>query len=116
MATMNERDEEVLRAVLAERSRDRFAAGFADRATQRWRVAPDARESLDDMVWRGFRRLVPLAAAAMIVLALHNVGRRDRAQGQSTAAALVGLTPAAPAPQTIEDLYELGALGALRGR
>lgn len=113
---MNERNEALLRAVLAERRRDRFAAGFADRATQRWRAARDARESLDDVVLRGFRRLVPLAAAAMIVLALHNVSRRDRAQGQSMAAALVGLTPAAPEPLTIEDVYELGALGTIRGQ
>ena len=113
---MNERDELLVRAVLAERRRDRFAAGFADRAVQRWRAARDAREALDDLVLRGFRRLVPLAAAAMIVLALHNVGRRDRAQGQGMAAALVGLTPAAAEPQTIEDLYELGTLGTIRGQ
>ena len=113
---MNERDEEVLRAALAERRRDRFAAGFADRAIQRWRATRDARESLDDVVLREFRRIVPLAAAAMLVLALHNVGHRDRMPGQSIAAALVGVTPATPAPLTIEDLYELGALGTVRAQ
>jgi len=113
---MNDRDEALLRAVLGERVRDGFAPGFADRAVGRWRAARAAGESLDAVVLRGFQRLLPLAAAALLVLALHNLGYRDRAHGQSIAAALVGLGPTATAAPTLEDLYGLGTLPPLGGQ
>ena len=96
---MNDRDEQDLREMLTERARDRFAPGFADRATTRWR---SDRNAVDATIVRQFRRFGPLAAAAVLLLAAYNVS--DRSDGRSVVASLFGM----PAPITLDAIYQLG--------
>lgn len=106
----NDRDR--LRHVLAEAQRDRFAPGFADRASARWRaeVARGAGTtiSFDAAVTRLFTRLAPFAVAAALLLAVNNV--RHRSEGQSIARALVGASAASPTPSSLDTIYGLGTL------
>jgi len=94
---MNKREERLLREVLAEGRRDRFGPGFADRAAERWRTSRAQGPPLGRAVARQFGRLVPVAAAAALLLAVHNVRLRERSAGQSVVEALFGLPPAAHA-------------------
>jgi ABC-type transport system involved in cytochrome c biogenesis permease component len=109
-----------LRAMLGERQRGTFAPGFADRTVARWRAELAAR-GLDGSValrralahW--FARLVPVAAAAAVLLAAYNV--RHRATGQTALAAMIGVTAtqpsahASPSMRSLDELYGLGSLG-----
>jgi hypothetical protein len=106
---MNERDAQVIRSALAERRRDRFAEGFADRAVARWR----SDRSTEAAMSRQFRRVTTIAAAAVLVLAAYNLRQRRADEGQSVAAALLGITPHATSTprMTIDEIYGLGTLG-----
>ena len=104
---MNERDRQALREIVDVRRRDRFDAGFVDRTVARWRAERSA--SLETVVVGQFRRLVPLAAAAAIILAAYNVAHRQTDQGQTLVAALFGIAPRVANPNvvSIEQLYGL---------
>jgi hypothetical protein len=104
---MNEREEQIIRDALAERTRDHFAEGFADRAAARWRNDRSTEASMA----RQFRRLTAVAAAAVLALAMYNVRHRRADEGQSVAAALLGVTPPTT-PMTIDEIYGLGTLGS----
>ena len=104
---MSERNEQTIKGVLAERRRERFAEGFVDRAVIRWRND----RSTDALMARQFRRLATVAAAAVLVLAVYNVRHRRADEGQSVAAALLGITPPVTPTMTIDEIYGLGALG-----
>lgn len=104
---MNERDEQIIRGALAERRRDHFADGFADRAATRWRND----RSTDAAMARQFRRVTTIAAAAVVLLAAYNVRHRRADEGQSVAAALFGITPRTTPSMTIDEIYGLGTLG-----
>jgi hypothetical protein len=96
---MNDRDEHELREMLNQRARDRFAPGFVNRTTARWRAD---RTAVDATIVRQFRRFGPLAAAAVVLLAVYNVS--DRRDGRSVVASLFGM----PAPITLDAIYQLG--------
>jgi hypothetical protein len=104
---VNEHDTPDVIAALAGERRDRFADGFADRAVQRWRSSLNREPDLASVMGRQARRLVPLAAAATVLLALNNL--RHRASGQSAIAAVFGVTTTAPARTivSIDELYDL---------
>lgn len=104
---MTERDEQLIRDALAAHRRDRFSDGFAARVTERWRRD----RSTDVTMARQFRRFTTIAAAAVLVLAVYNVRHRRADQGQSVAAALLGITPRMAPSITIEEIYGLGAFG-----
>ena len=124
---MTDHDElEALRAVLREQQRDAFAPGFADRAAARWREElsggrVSAESALNRDIGRVFSRMVPIAAAAALLLAFYNV--RHRAAGQNVLGALLGPSGAAVASahassssaantmMPLDEIYGLGALG-----
>lgn len=121
---MNDRNAERLRQVLAESQRERFDAGFADRALARARATDAVGQNTElaiDLV-RYCRRAIPAAIAAALLLAVHNVVR-TRGAGSSTVAAVLGFTPpsstaamrASPASSqaasnviSVESIYGLG--------
>jgi hypothetical protein len=114
---MNDRDERLLREVLAEDRRDRFDAGFAERATARWMARRTAGSPLSSAVVTGFVKLAPFAAAAVVLLALNNMRHRERDRGQTVMQALLGLSPAVesaravtPRSMTLDELYGLGVI------
>jgi hypothetical protein len=108
---MNEHDtRDVIDALAAER-RDRFGDGFADRAVDRWHSARSHDLDLASVMGRQARRLVPLAAAATLLLSLNNL--RHRTSGQSAFAALFGVATTAPTQTivSIDELYGLTSYG-----
>lgn len=111
---MNEQDTSDVIAALAAERRDRFADGFADRAVERWRSSRNRERDLVSVMGRQARRLLPLAAAATMLLALNNL--RHRTSGQSAIAALFGMTTPAPAQTivSIDELYDLTTYGDQR--
>ncbi len=118
-------DFQTIRAALSGRQRDAFAPGFADRATARWRRELSAGRlgvlelTLATAMNRYFRRIVPIAAAAALLLAFHNV--RHRVTGQSMFAALFGppavsvlathASASAYSMASLDELYDLQVLG-----
>ena len=88
-------DDRELERLLREDSAPRFDAGFADRVMARVaadRAARRAAPPLDLVLWRQFRRVVPIAAAASLVLgALNWWAARDT--GASPLAGAAGLPP-----------------------
>lgn len=124
---MTEHEEfQPIRDALASRRRDAFAPGFADRAAARWRRELDAGRlgmmelTLSTSMSRYFLRLIPFAAAAALLLAVHNV--RHRVTGQSVVASLFGPPAAsavvshaavsASAMRSLDELYDLGVPGS----
>ena len=104
---MNERDEQIIRDALAERRRDHFAEGFADRAANAGATIVRLRRR-----WRdSFAVSTTIAAAAVFLLAVYNVRHRRADEGQSVAAALFGITPRTTSSMTIDEIYGLGSLG-----
>ena len=121
--THHPEDQQRLQDMLAGSRRDRFAPGFADRAVARWRAerarAGGAADTVafSASVTRLFLRLAPLAAAAVLVLAMHNVG--NRREGQTVVQALVGasttseeltLTYTSATPGSLDAIYGLGTI------
>ncbi len=111
-----------IRRALSERQRDAFAPGFADRAAARWRQELSAGRlgilelTLSGAMRRYFWRVVPIAAAAALLLAFYNV--RHRASGQSMLASLIGppapttaMSPASASTNVMRPLDELYDLG-----
>jgi hypothetical protein len=121
--THRHEDQQRLQDVLAGSRRDRFDPGFADRAVARWRAervltggAADT-VAFSAAVTRLFLRLAPLAAAAVLVLAVHNVGNRREGQtvaqalfGASTASEVAMLTYTNAAPGSLDAIYGLGTI------
>ena len=105
-------DQERLRRILADGQQERFAPGFAYRATVRWqtvhRHSADGTLQFEAAVARLFIRFAPLAAAAAVILAVDNV--QHRSAGQSIVRALVGAAPPRPIPPSLETIYDLGTL------
>jgi hypothetical protein len=104
---MNERDEQIIHGALTDRTRDQFAEGFVERAVERWRND----RSTEALMARQFRRLATVAAAGTLLLAAYNIRQRRVDEGQSVAAALLGIAPRATPTMTIEAIYGLGTLG-----
>ncbi len=98
--------ERLVRDALADKRRDSFDPGFADRAVARWR-ASQAHPSIGAAIAGRFAKLTPLAAAAVIALAFYNVRSNE---STSTIDRLFGLTPV-----TIESAYDVG-LGPVNGK
>jgi hypothetical protein len=124
---MTERDElEVVRAALREQRRDTFAPGFADRTMARWRQELASGRASAEAAWnraisQWFGRLVPLATAAALLLAVYNV--RHRTAGQTVLGALFGPSATAVASTPVasgsantmmplDELYGLSAFGS----
>jgi hypothetical protein len=121
--TYRPEDQQRLQDALAGSRRDRFDPGFADRAVARWRAERALTGGAADTVafsvavTRLFLRLAPPAAAAVLVLAVHNVG--NRCEGQTIAQALIGastesevstLTYTNAAPGSLDAIYGLGTI------
>lgn len=105
-------DHARLRQLLAASQRERFAPGFADRATDRWRAEltgrEDATTTFEVAATRLFARFVPFAVAAALLLALNNV--RHRNEDQSLVRALVGAPEVSAPPASLATIYGLGTL------
>ncbi len=121
--TYRPEDQQRLHDALAGSRRDRFDPGFADRAVARWRAerafTGGAAETVafSVAVNRLFLRLAPPVAAAVLVLAVHNVGNRREGQtivqaliGASTASETTMLTYASAAPGSLDAIYGLGTI------
>jgi hypothetical protein len=96
---MTLRDDEI-EALLRESRAERFAAGFAGRVVRRARET--RQPSLDAALQRWFVRVVPAAAVAIVMLALHNA-RASRGTGHGIDALL------ALQPVTLDAAYSLDA-------
>jgi hypothetical protein len=98
----DERISNEVRRAMRGVARDSFAPGFADRAAARWK-AERASGGFAPAVVLQFRRLVPLAAAAALVLTVWNL-RHPVPAAQPVA------TPVA-AQVTLGSLYGLDEMG-----
>jgi hypothetical protein len=97
--------ERLVRSAMAEKRRESFDAGFADRAVARWRASQN-QQSIGTLIAGRFAKLTTLAAAAVIALAFYNVRSTE---STSTIDRLLGLTPV-----TVESAYDIG-LGPVTG-
>ncbi|MCX5767864.1 MAG: hypothetical protein NTZ43_11635 [Gemmatimonadetes bacterium] len=110
--THNRDDRARLQQVLSAPQRDQFSPGFSERALARVRAAQresaQGTASFDAAVAHLSTRLLPLAAAAALVLAVLDI--RHTSEGQSLARSLFSSNASRTMPSSLNDTYGLGTI------